>query len=261
MARAQVVGQSGHTDPDTIAFVKLVSKSRGGPFKAPLTLQSLYEAREHFVTISLGQWSWSIEDAMESFDRWGAALDHLNYVCGALISTEAYRRGAMVLGLYRLNLGMELKVRAAGGNPLAWDDHLPGFRAIVESLAHLRRQRAAVTPLAELKTPSFSLSMGDVGLLTSVVLRCRDSILRRQALTMLEAKTMQDGLVNSTVSLPLLRRVIELEEDGIAVPSCTTIPIKKRVVAVRRSDHSNFGETIFRFTDREHREIIKYTTD
>lgn len=175
------------------------------------------------------------------------------------MSNEAHRLTVMALGLYRLNLGMEIKVRAAGGNPLAWDDHLQGFRAMVESITYLRQLRGDFK--TDDKVPFFHLSMGDVGLLSCVVLRCRDPTLRRTALSLLESRTVQDGLLNSAVSIPLLRRVIELEEQDVAVPSCASILANARVIAVRRSKHPDSCEVTFQFIDREHRESVKASTE
>lgn len=71
----------------------------------------------------------------------------------------------------------------------------------------------------------------------------------------------QDGLLNSAVSIPLLRRVIELEEQGVAVPSYASIQASARVVAVRRLVHSSDScEVSFRFMDGERRETIHYPT-
>lgn len=145
-------------------------------------MTSLYEAREHFVTISLGQWSWPIQDTVESYEHWRIAFHQFNLASGALLSTnEAYRRSVMVLELYGLNLGMEIKVRAAGSGPLAWDDHQQGFCALVDTITHLRKHADDSKAAADENVPPlFHLSMGEVGLLSSVVLRCRDPALRRR---------------------------------------------------------------------------------
>lgn len=114
---------------------------------------------------------------------------------------------------------------------MEWDKYLPQFRVAVQYAEAYMRVAGPSTASTVSETgqrrPFFTTSMDIVLPLFLVSTRCRDSDIRRRALTMLKMCDRREGLWNSSSCGKVAERIIELEErsalqDG-SIPSACRI--------------------------------------
>lgn len=204
-----------------------IRRSNHWPGDGRLSFRSLLDAREAFIGISIGRLCLANNIVDERFLTWRRALDDFAKDCRSWTPGEdlAYQ----VLRLYDAYLAIEMKAKEQGrlADPLVWDQFNAEFGTIVSRIIQLRG--AAKRPRAD---PYFQLSIGSVGLLCFVATRCRDPVIRRRALSTLEAGHLQDGLLNSVYVSAIARRMIEREEQGSRVTSCNDISAEARILRV-----------------------------
>ncbi|KEQ61520.1 uncharacterized protein M437DRAFT_8948, partial [Aureobasidium melanogenum CBS 110374] len=102
-----------------------------------------------------------------------------------------------------------------------FDAYLPEFTAIV------RWSRTLLTPISESKewclhsrlaslsvsnVPRFSLNMSSIPPLYLVAIKCRDPVIRREAISMLEEMNGREGLWDARLHAKAARRWVEVEE-------------------------------------------------
>lgn len=81
--------------------------------------------------------------------------------------------------------------------------------------------------------PQFCLEMYFVGPMFAIAHKCRDPVIRRKAVAILEASSRQEGMWDSRSTALAARRLIAIEEGGLGrVKSCADVPDWARLSAV-----------------------------
>ena len=89
------------------------------------------------------------------------------------------------------------------------------------------------------KTGHFSLDMGVVPPLYLAATRCRDPLIRRQALSILSATTRQEGVWNSQMLAKIADRLMSIEEEGIGqLMSSEDVPASSRLSVLNATIYS-----------------------
>lgn len=213
-------------------------------YNVPAVFSSLSEAREALIfnhnTCSLGLMSVSdLDDEHHAagFATWQLAasriLDQWSYAFDQLLEarmdtmTENDKRGAYVLQIHRMLNRVTLHIsRDKIDNQLLWDE----FPDVYEAVISLTEK---VIPKDRGSQPSFSMDMQIVGPLYEVIGRCRDPIIRRRAIELLESTPRQEGVWNSLLTAKVARRVVEIEEEGLGEIRCAAdVPLWARISEV-----------------------------
>ena len=172
-------------------------------------------------TIRLKQWS----SAFESFLRDKQDL------------TAIEQRAARILGLHRIMMGVHLRIDffRIMDDEMVWDEYYQEFKNIVAQAEIILQ----LSPLS--KSPTFTLDTEVIMPLASVVIKCRDSQVRRKAIALLRSANRQEGIWNSLLIAMVAERVMEIEEDGLDVEmgTATSIPRGNRFGFRIKLDNNN----------------------
>lgn len=121
---------------------------------------------------------------------------------------------AVVLTLYQK---CTLIILAAVQDPseMIFDSYLPEFQYVVRTCAHLvESQDGKTLP----KVPRFSFEVGVVPPLHFTVMKCRDPIIRREAINILFSSKRQEGMWDGVLCARIGAWLISCEEEGLPPP-------------------------------------------
>lgn len=111
-----------------------------------------------------------------------------------------------------------------------WDLYCPQFERIVELAALIV---GSYTESIDNQGPTYCMDMNIVAPLYAVAHRCRHPVIRRKAVTLLDAASRQEGIWESRMTASAAERVIEMEEAGLGnITCCEDIPRWNRVTDV-----------------------------
>lgn len=114
-------------------------------------------------------------------------------------------------------------------DPLKWDAYTDSFR---EMMAYAE---AAVALDGEdngpylIKNPQFHMHTGLGPVLYGIIHKCRDPMIRRQAISLMARSPRIEGLWDSEAVLAVALRAMTVEERGVAVTSSAEIPATARI--------------------------------
>ena len=115
-------------------------------------------------------------------------------------------------------------------NQMAWDHFLPLFDRII-SLASLIVDSSCIFHESNSR---FCLDSNIVAPLYAVAHRCRDPLIRRKAVSLLQSSPRQEGIWDSVLATKAAEIVIAVEEEGLGnVTSCADIPDWARICDVK----------------------------
>ncbi|KAF3389257.1 hypothetical protein F1880_004507 [Penicillium rolfsii] len=106
-----------------------------------------------------------------------------------------------------------------------YDEYLPQFQNIVSLTKELLSSDASQTSL-----PKFSANMGIIPPLFFCASKCRDWLVRQEALLLLRRWRRQEGIWSSGTTALILKRVIEIESNGLTPEDL--IPEVSRVISI-----------------------------
>lgn len=106
-----------------------------------------------------------------------------------------------------------------------YDEYLPRFQNVVSLAKKLLTSDPSQTSL-----PKFSVNMGIIPPLFFCAFRCRDWLVRQEALLLLRRWRRQEGIWSSGTTALILKRVIEIESDGLTPED--PIPEMSRIVSI-----------------------------
>jgi hypothetical protein len=165
-------------------------------------------------------WSRSQHDMISSesllcwLNKWSQAFSLFRSSKNINSLPSSDQRAIALLQLHSLYMHSDLKASHDAKEtqmPMTWDSHTPEFAEMV-SLAEVAMPPQAVAGNEE--QPLFHINLGLVPVLYSITTRCRDPIIRRRALHLMQVRSMQEGVWSSTLTSKVAQRVIELEEEG-----------------------------------------------
>lgn len=200
---------------------------------------SLTEARESLLELVLAQFGF-IENAAERhvytdrLQRWSRKFEIFvksKTLHGPLPGAD--RRTVALLELHRLEIEINLKnflVEKAGRDLMLWDDFMEEYVKMLDLAVIAAGLDDEGTVIQQ---PHFHMECGISLPVCAVAGRCRDPVLRRKALSILQAMSKQEGIWSSALTAQIGRRVVEMEEEGRDVKSCKDIPVEARLLALR----------------------------
>ena len=204
-----------------------------------LAFKSLLDAREELSKLYLS--SFELADStevqhethMRDLQQWAEKLH-------ALITSKekespltiAEKRAIALLELHRQNnatstLSFLPKNHHKGRNVMMWDDFTDQFEKMLEYAAIASRlddDDSSGEPI-----PQFHMEFGIAIAIGSIAGKCRDPLIRRKALLFMLNEPSQEGLCSTLLTARVIRRVIEVEEEGRIVNTCQDIPMEARI--------------------------------
>lgn len=196
----------------------------------PTLFTSLLEARNNLESII----EWAQENVEPStlapdgdsqaqvlLSAWVAALDRtgtstLERYDALISSKKLLKSAALVASILFDTLGTHSECR--------YDDHVDKFAEIIQLYEvaigdHFRAPRRV----------SFGIDSGVIDTLVFVAGRCRDPTIRRAAINLLNQTNRMEGDLQGTTGSTILSKLIELEEEGLAVSSASDVPETQRL--------------------------------
>lgn len=146
------------------------------------------------------------------------------------ISTDDENSHAL-LHIRRIDVYLTLHGPEDTGRQSDWDYFLPEFTEML-TYAALAVATSNARASHRLHT-SFVLGGGFIMPLCRLALRCRQPGTRRAAIHILRGARRRDGLLEGKLAARVLRRIVDIEEDGLGeVTECRDIPEAARVAGV-----------------------------
>ncbi|KAH6698443.1 hypothetical protein BKA61DRAFT_530626 [Leptodontidium sp. MPI-SDFR-AT-0119] len=166
-----------------------------------------------FSSIRLKQWS-------QAFEAFLSRNPHL-----------VNDRGVLMLKMHRVFMGVNTAIGRNGliSDESVFDEYLPQFKLIVE----LCEKIIAAEAVMERPRPMFCLDTGIIISLFGVISKCRDGETRWKALNLLMSTDRQEGIYHSMLVGRVARRIVEIEEEGLAQPVVPAdLPNSRRLAGV-----------------------------
>lgn len=185
------------THPDTMAEGQLEEMS---------TRQT--ELLNHFQ-----RWCFSFQNMIDDRSRAPSSPEELN----------KWNAGTPILTVWRNLVSILLQISPTSGE-MVWDQFEVNFRQVVSEcrkVVELDRQKGdghdpdpqpCTGLVVASRRPTFTMSLGIIQALWMVCVRCRNPVLRRDALAILRACRRREGVWDSNVAALVAERVIQMEE-------------------------------------------------
>ncbi|KAK5441483.1 hypothetical protein LTS15_011250 [Exophiala xenobiotica] len=203
----------------------------------PLMLQTMkYMRRGRSVKTQLFEMSNAVRtQLLDQFQRWSAVMELWLFENRASSNEQQARRSAWLRIVWTTGYIM-LSVPVAA-EEIMYDEHIDRFRDIVNLASSLGPSRDVGHGLQ-------TLISHEVGLLPALYLtgtKCRDPLIRRQALSLLTSTRKKEGVWDSRAAAKVVERVMALEENGVSIRACSDLPEKNRIRNTWLQAPSNAG--------------------
>ncbi|KAL3457533.1 hypothetical protein BJX64DRAFT_268673 [Aspergillus heterothallicus] len=170
-------------------------------------------------------WAGGQDAVIQKLRGWGTQIKQSAITHQARLSRRD-RSALMLLELWSEVLYIILKV---GSEPppreSRYDAYLAGFQHSVQLARELLKTDTSVDPI-----PTFSVNLGIIAPLFYCGLRCRDWLVRQEALLLLRRWRRQEGIWSSNTTARVLARLIDVESTGLTPED--VIPESSRIEAV-----------------------------
>ncbi|KAL9124522.1 MAG: hypothetical protein Q9217_006155 [Psora testacea] len=158
----------------------------------------------------------------ELVSRWHTVFTALLEQRGPTLSTRELK-GAMLLKIHHICAVVALNTCTYTDN-----DPFDAFTTHFEQLVSLSKCLIEATGWAT--TPSFTIDMGIIAPLYFTATSCRDPVIRRQALHLLENLPRQEGAWDATTAAQIAAWIISVEEQAVGqVKTASDVPARSRV--------------------------------
>jgi hypothetical protein len=213
----------------------------------PAAFSSLSEARDslvfhwHMVSYSINDiWDPTNENStavleawkrssIRTLERWVSALDAFLLNRGSDLTAKEQQGAAVLCILKELGSSSLLLARTVIDDQRKWDVFYEIFERIVTIAEGIIERDTKATS----GKPTFCIDMAVVAPLFEVACRCRDPIIRRRAISILQTCGRTEGVWNSFLTAKVARRVVEIEEAGLTNVRCSEdVPDWARISSV-----------------------------
>jgi hypothetical protein len=127
---------------------------------------------------------------------------------------EIVKPSALILSLYQKITVITLAI-LSNDSEMVYDDFLEDFKYVVRTCALLIASRDTTQ---QPQNPRFTFEVGIVPPLHVVATKCRDPVVRREAIQLLFASPRQEGMWDSVLSARIGTWMTGCEEDGLEPP-------------------------------------------
>ncbi|OBT57596.1 hypothetical protein VE04_01457 [Pseudogymnoascus sp. 24MN13] len=191
--------------------------------------------------------------------RWSSAYDAYLNIQGKNL-TGRKRKGTAVLRILK-ELGSTAVVltKTTVDDQMEWDV----FCSMFDKIVSLAEDIVEIDQKSTEGRPTFCIDMALIGPLFAVSCRCRDPIIRRRAISVLQNYNRTEGVWNSFATYKAAQRVLDIEETGLQnSTSCEDVPNWTRISNVSL----NFNPTERRATlsysrPRDEYDVTKHMTE
>ena len=190
------------------------------------SINDIWDPTNEKLTTVLAAWK---KKSMSILERWASAFEAFQSTRGKDM-TETEKQGAAVLCILKeLGSSSMLLTRTLVDDQTKWDGFYETFLKIV-SLAEGVVERDLKSTHGR---PTFCIDMAIVAPLFEVACRCRDPIIRRRAISVLQDCGRTEGVWNAFLTAKVAQRVVEIEEAGLMnVRRCEDVPDWARISSV-----------------------------
>ncbi|TGO70273.1 hypothetical protein BOTNAR_0002g00570 [Botryotinia narcissicola] len=157
------------------------------------------------------------------FSSWCAAFDASDF--------PPFHPAVLLLQMSRTIVSILLNIDIAIGE-IAWDSYLPQYQMILDYAEMTSPNRYMISPNQGGTSPTFHYHRGFLTPIYLVSTRCRDPLMRRRALRILENCNRKEGIIDSMIYTKIAEKMMDIEE-GAAIDE-----MKKNGTS------QNFGECI-----------------
>lgn len=176
--------------------------------------------------------------------KWLAAFQALLKKKGKSLNGKSLQ-AARTLQISQIFMTIYLEMRTFDvlTDETVWDRFIPRFEHIIE-LGSLIVKSTACDQMSRKPGWEFSLDMNIVAPLYAVAHRCRDPVVRRKAISLLEASPRQEGMWDSILTARVAGRLMGIEEEGLGIVTCAAdVPGRARIshVAVKFDFQGRLG--------------------
>ena len=173
---------------------------------------------------------------IDIFEAWQQALEAFLKNAGRSLSI-AGKQLARVMLLNKMFLSVNVIV-STSENPLHvmhWDNYLEDFTQMIILAREIVEQGEADLPKDPRNQHRFSIGMNCIAPLYGVASSCRDPVLRREAVALLQRSHNQQGLWDANVAARICGKLIEIEERGSGqeVRCCADVPVSARMSGMK----------------------------
>ncbi|MCJ1370808.1 hypothetical protein MMC20_002021 [Loxospora ochrophaea] len=131
----------------------------------------------------------------------------------------------------------------------AFDKFIDVFKDIISWSKSLRLQSDSGTRAS--LSEEFSVEMGIIHPLSMTVLKCRDPVIRREAISILQSSRWREGVWDSHIAAGIAAIVMGIEEEGLGeIQTCSDIPEQKRIFAIDSSINNTKHSIAFQCAHR-----------
>lgn len=170
--------------------------------------------------------------SIDIFEAWQQALEAFLKNAGSSLGI-ADKQLALVMLLNKMFLSVNLIVSTSENPPhvMRWDDYLEDFTQMIVLAREIVEQGEADLRKDPRYQHRFSIGMNCIAPLYSVATSCRDPVLRREAVALLQRSRNQQGLWDANVAARVCTKLIEIEERGSGqdVRCCADVPESARM--------------------------------
>ena len=157
---------------------------------------------------------------------------------------DVERRRAKILLKLQYTTAFILLVAVLIDDENAFDEHIDKFQHIIDQCEQLAAVESSLlgTDIAKADVFVYGFDLNVLPCLNTIAFKCRDPLLRRKAISLLNEGNRYEGLWNGKTVARIAQRILEIEEAGLPNPTnCTDIPQSHRVSLVAIS--YNPGDT------------------
>jgi hypothetical protein len=206
------------------------------PLEMPMMFDNIVEARDclnHCVATALHyqrKAPASIREDTKStaaLEEWSAAFDDYRIRNDRRLNAVE-KRNCFILEMQQRGIELSILARTFQSE-MVFDEYLPQFARIVALGRYVAESKKDTLTFGKiLHHPKFDSAM--ILPLYLVASRCRDPMLRRQALDVLAVGPRQEGVWNGRILMSVAEKIIETEEGDRKVERCDDIPAHDRIM-------------------------------
>lgn len=185
-----------------------------------MRLHNWVESRRRFLAQTLQDWARAFDDSLHSPQ---GKLSPRSVQAAHVLKIR------QLIGVMKLDLEDSTSMR----DEMAWDKHCATFSEVLTLVNYILEIGKYEDDDRLPGTPNFTVDFGIVGPLGAVGYKCRDPILRREAIRLLGSAPKREGGWNSTLSSHVCTRIMQIEEEGLGpITRCEDIPAWARIADI-----------------------------
>lgn len=154
----------------------------------------------------------SSQEAKALLAQWLLAFNSYNPQPGGMHEKEFLRRECLLLRAHHRAASIMAESLPSSTSEMVFDDHLDNFKALLKETS-----AAAIPPTAPSISFHFGFSLGLIPPLFLIATRCREPLLRKEAVAILRSTHRSEGCWDSCSAALIAEHVINIEERGLTV--------------------------------------------